>query len=114
MPTAPKLISVSQACELIGLGRTKLYELLATRRLDSVAIGRRRLITAESLERLIDQARVNSLNHPACKLPPDSHALYSHGNISIESIHPPIGSVEGMDAQIGPIIFSRNISDGEI
>lgn len=45
----PLLISVNQACEIIGLGRTKTYELINQNLIESKMIGRRRLITLESV-----------------------------------------------------------------
>lgn len=52
----PVTVTVADACKAIGVGRTVLYELLAQRRLDSVTIGRRRLITTESIRRLISDS----------------------------------------------------------
>lgn len=52
----PVTVTVTDACKAIGVGRTVLYELLAQRRLDSVTIGRRRLITTESIRRLISDS----------------------------------------------------------
>ena len=41
--------TVPQACDASGIGRTRLYELIAQRRLDARACGGRTLITADSL-----------------------------------------------------------------
>ncbi len=46
-------VTVTDACHAIGVGRTILYELLAEKKLDSITIGRRRLITTESIRRLV-------------------------------------------------------------
>lgn len=46
------LLSIPEAAVALGLGRSKIYELLAERRLASVTIGRRRLIRAESVRAL--------------------------------------------------------------
>ena len=40
-----------------GIGRTKIYELLATQDLESIVIGRRRLILLDSYRRLIEKQR---------------------------------------------------------
>lgn len=46
-----ELISVEDTIALIGIGRTKLYELLSTNEIESVKIGRRTLIRRASLRR---------------------------------------------------------------
>jgi hypothetical protein len=51
--TAP----VAEFCILSGLGRTKTYELLGTGELDSITIGKRRLIIIDSYRRLIERQR---------------------------------------------------------
>jgi excisionase family DNA binding protein len=45
--------SVSEACAVTGLGRTKLYELIGSGVLDTTLIGRRRLVSVKSLIRLV-------------------------------------------------------------
>lgn len=49
------LCSVKDAARTLGIGRTKLYELLADNELSSIRIGTRRLIHVESIERLVGQ-----------------------------------------------------------
>lgn len=51
------LITVKKARELLSLGHGKIYELLADGSLESVKIGRRRLITYASAQRLAAPAR---------------------------------------------------------
>jgi excisionase family DNA binding protein len=55
MRNEPKSIAVpvNEACQIAGIGRTLLYRLLGEGALESVAIGRRRLIIVASLERLL-------------------------------------------------------------
>ncbi len=48
----PITITVPDALRLSGIGRTKLYELIAEGRLKSTLIGKRRLVVYSSLERL--------------------------------------------------------------
>lgn len=48
--------TIAEACQATGLGRTKLYELIDQGRLERRKIGRRTLITGDSLERLIADA----------------------------------------------------------
>ena len=45
--------SVAEVSNLTGLGKTKLYELIASGELGSRKIGRRRLIPATDLDRLL-------------------------------------------------------------
>ena len=50
----PVLVSVDQAAHIVGLGKSKLYELLLSGQLKSVKIGRRRLIPAQALKDFVD------------------------------------------------------------
>lgn len=43
------------ASRMIGIGRTKLYELIKSGDLGTVKVGRATLITVSSLQRLIDR-----------------------------------------------------------
>ncbi|MDR5728498.1 MAG: helix-turn-helix domain-containing protein [Terriglobia bacterium] len=53
-PFAQRLTcSVAEACEATGLGRTKIYALIAEGCLKSTTVGRRRLIQVTSLQRLV-------------------------------------------------------------
>jgi excisionase family DNA binding protein len=45
----PILISIDKAAETLGIGRSKIYELISQRRLLTVSIGRRRLVRVESV-----------------------------------------------------------------
>jgi hypothetical protein len=49
----PLTVTVRTARKLSGLGNTKIWELIKQRKLDTVSIGRRRLIVYASLERLL-------------------------------------------------------------
>lgn len=49
----PLAYDVNTACRISSLGRTKLYELIAARKIESRMVGKRRLILADSLHRLI-------------------------------------------------------------
>jgi excisionase family DNA binding protein len=50
------LCSISEAARSLGVGRTKLYELIAKRELVSIRIGTRRLVKVDSIEALIERA----------------------------------------------------------
>jgi excisionase family DNA binding protein len=49
-------LSVQETCSTLGLSRTTLYELIAEGRLKRIKIGRRALITVDSINRLLTQA----------------------------------------------------------
>lgn len=46
-----QLYTVNQACSVLGIGRTKLYEMIGEGRISSVQIGRSRRIALHELER---------------------------------------------------------------
>ena len=48
----PMLCSISDAGKSLGLGRSKIYELISEERLETVTIGRRRLVRVESIRTL--------------------------------------------------------------
>lgn len=48
----PMLFSIMDAAKALGLGRSKTYELIADGRLETVTIGRRRLVRVESVRAL--------------------------------------------------------------
>lgn len=45
--------TVKEACEMSGLGKTKLYELIGNGSLDTTTVGRRRLVKVDSLRALV-------------------------------------------------------------
>jgi excisionase family DNA binding protein len=55
------LLPIPDAAAVLGVGRTKLYELVENGAIDTVTIGRRRLVPAQALEdyarRLIESQR---------------------------------------------------------
>jgi len=50
----PLAYSVADACKVSSIGKTRLYALIAEGRLDARKIGKRTLIPAASLRRLIE------------------------------------------------------------
>lgn len=46
---APLAVSPAEACRLLGVGRTYLYELIQTGELRSVRLGKRRLIPVDAI-----------------------------------------------------------------
>ena len=55
----PRLVSIRQARTLLGIGLTKIYELIAEGLLETITIGSRRLVTLRSIDALIEGAAVN-------------------------------------------------------
>jgi len=52
----PILISIPDAGRALGIGRSKIYELLNSGDLETVTIGRRRLVRVESVKALAEKA----------------------------------------------------------
>jgi excisionase family DNA binding protein len=50
--------TIGDFCRLSGIGRSRVYELLDAGTLESVKIGKRRLILIDSYRKLIDHQRV--------------------------------------------------------
>jgi excisionase family DNA binding protein len=51
--------TIPEACEATGLGRTKLYDLIGEGLLDTVTVGRRRLVVVRSLLKLLRTDKVD-------------------------------------------------------
>lgn len=50
----PLTVTVNEASRLLGIGRTKLYELIAQGKLDTLKIDKRTLIKTASIRALVD------------------------------------------------------------
>lgn len=60
MPFAQRItFTIEDACEVTGLGRTKLYELIGAGRIVTTKVGRRRLVVVRSLLALLDSNTSN-------------------------------------------------------
>ncbi len=53
----PRLLTVRQAAEVLGLGRSKVYELIAAGRLETVSIGRSRRVPFDALRAFVADLR---------------------------------------------------------
>jgi excisionase family DNA binding protein len=54
LPFAQRLTcTIAEACEVTGLGRTKIYELIGEGRVSTTTVGRRRLVIVQSLLALV-------------------------------------------------------------
>jgi excisionase family DNA binding protein len=52
----PIVISIDSAKKALGIGHTKLYELIDEGRLATIKIGRRRLVKTDSIRALVEAA----------------------------------------------------------
>lgn len=57
-PVEPICVRINDAARMIGVGRTKLYELISCGELETVKIGKATRITTASLHELIKQRMV--------------------------------------------------------
>ncbi|WP_430416296.1 helix-turn-helix domain-containing protein [Parasphingorhabdus sp.] len=48
----PILVSINETAKLLGLGRTSIYALINSGKLETAQIGRRNLVKMESIEKL--------------------------------------------------------------
>ena len=56
-PAEPLCLKVNEAARMIGVGRTKLYELIASGDVEAVKLGKSTRIVTASLHRLIMRRR---------------------------------------------------------
>lgn len=49
----PRLLSVPETCRLLGVGRSSLYGMMASGKVHSVKIGRRRLVPREAVDEFV-------------------------------------------------------------
>jgi excisionase family DNA binding protein len=49
----PRLLSIPQTCRLLGVGRSSLYQMMASGHVRSVKIGRRRLVPREAIDEFV-------------------------------------------------------------
>ena len=56
----PICVTVNDAARMIGVGRTKLYELISSGELETVKIGKATRITTASLHELVRRQRMSN------------------------------------------------------
>lgn len=56
-----RMLTAREVAEILGIGRTKVFELMASGELESVAIGRCRRAPIEALEAFVDGLRSSRL-----------------------------------------------------
>ena len=57
--------TIGSFCDISDIGRSKVYELLDAGDLESIKIGKRRLIVIDSYRRLIERQRAMSASAPS-------------------------------------------------
>jgi len=57
MSVEPFFVDVPEACRLMGIGRSRLYEIAAAGKIESVSIGRSRRFTYESIRQWSEAQR---------------------------------------------------------
>ena len=57
LPLEPLTVRIPVAVQLTGIGRSKIYELIAAGKLDIVKVGASTLITVASLRRLVGEGQ---------------------------------------------------------
>lgn len=56
----PLLVSTSRSRQLLDIGNTKVWELIAAGELETVSIGRKRLVTYSSLRAYVERLRAQA------------------------------------------------------
>jgi excisionase family DNA binding protein len=56
----PLLLPIPNTCEVLGIGRSKVYQLINAGLLETVKIGRRRLVRVASIRAVADAAATNA------------------------------------------------------
>ncbi len=64
----PICVKVNEAARMIGVGRTKLYELIAAGEVDAIKLGKSTRVTTESLRGLIKRQDMSGQGRPALRL----------------------------------------------
>jgi excisionase family DNA binding protein len=59
--TEKLLLTVSEVAEQLGLGKSMIYSLIASREIESVRIGRARRVPRDAVERFVEQLRTEDL-----------------------------------------------------
>lgn len=58
---APLCVRVNVAARMIGLGRTKLYELIGNGEIEAIKVGKATLVTTASLNAMIERRRIQAV-----------------------------------------------------
>lgn len=58
VPAETLCVRINDAARMIGVGRTKLYEMIAAREVETVKFGKSTRVTTDSLRELLKRRRV--------------------------------------------------------
>ncbi len=61
----PMCLTPEEVGRVLGIGRTFVYDLLASGQLESIKLGRRRLVPVDAIERLIAEERQRQADESA-------------------------------------------------
>ena len=64
-PAAPRLLSINDACQTLGISRWTMYQLINHRRIKTVRVLGRHLIAPEDLDDFVEQLRSQEDYHDA-------------------------------------------------
>lgn len=83
IPEPPKIkpltVRVADAAQMLGIGKTKIYELIAAREIEVLKLGSATLIVVGSLEAFIERQRASaSLGATAKKRPGRPRTSFAH------------------------------------
>ena len=56
-------VRIDSAMNMLGIGKTKLYELIATGELETIHIGRRTLVLRTSIDDFVERLRLRDARH---------------------------------------------------
>lgn len=106
----PLTVSVNEFCSLIGIRRSKAFELIRGQEVDVVRLGRKTLITMHSIEELIERHRISAqhVDKPVtadCHERPDAHVTGRSALKVPVSPHQHDGPIAGIDPA-----YSRGVS----
>jgi excisionase family DNA binding protein len=62
----PRLVTVREACRLLGIGKSRIYELATDGRIKKVRLDGRALITVDSIDCLVDSVIRASVQEIDC------------------------------------------------
>ena len=61
----PVCLTPEETARVLGIGRTFVYQLLASGKLESFKLGRRRLVPVDAIDRLVAEARQRQADESA-------------------------------------------------
>jgi hypothetical protein len=59
-PVEPVALTIPNAQRMTGIGRTRLYDLMGSGAIDSIKVGKRRLVLVASIHRFVEAQKIAS------------------------------------------------------